>query len=356
MKAVLQPDYYKNFTCIGSACEDTCCAGWSISIDSKSKEKYKKNPSSKINLKAGIDGDSFKRVNNACHFLTEDKLCQIQLTLGEEYLTETCASYPREFKQVGNVIEIAATVSCPEAARLVLLNPLGIGFETEERQTPSAAKVIDSNDHFYDVRTLVIGVLQDRKYELSDRLIILALYFTGIDQYRGYENDFLVEDFSAVLADIKSDSEIQFKMIHGLYELLKDESKENERYKECYNSSAEFLIHSHKYQEARNLYYEPFMLEHDFIMENYLVNYAFRIGDFTGSIEQFHLMVVYYAMLKYLLIGLAGANQGLSEEMIVKAVQSFSKRYEHHPATQAITKYLKDKGFAELHDLISIIK
>ena len=28
------------FKCIGGECEDTCCAGWSVSIDKKTYKKY----------------------------------------------------------------------------------------------------------------------------------------------------------------------------------------------------------------------------------------------------------------------------------------------------------------------------
>ena len=38
------PDYYRQFTCIGGECPDTCCAGWEIVIDDKTLEKYKKYP------------------------------------------------------------------------------------------------------------------------------------------------------------------------------------------------------------------------------------------------------------------------------------------------------------------------
>ena len=33
----LYPDYYRDFHCIASACEDTCCAGWQIAIDEKAR-------------------------------------------------------------------------------------------------------------------------------------------------------------------------------------------------------------------------------------------------------------------------------------------------------------------------------
>lgn len=36
-----RPDYYKEFTCTAEQCEDTCCAGWQIVIDSVSMKKYR---------------------------------------------------------------------------------------------------------------------------------------------------------------------------------------------------------------------------------------------------------------------------------------------------------------------------
>ena len=35
------PDYFKQFKCIASECEDTCCAGWEIVIDDDTYDMYK---------------------------------------------------------------------------------------------------------------------------------------------------------------------------------------------------------------------------------------------------------------------------------------------------------------------------
>ena len=42
------PSYLKNFKCIGGACEDTCCAGWSIEVDEGTYKKYKKVKNSSL--------------------------------------------------------------------------------------------------------------------------------------------------------------------------------------------------------------------------------------------------------------------------------------------------------------------
>ena len=60
---------------------------------------------------------------NQCPLLTEDRLCRIQAELGEELLSHACATYPRIVNSIGGIEETALSLSCPEAARLVLLNP-----------------------------------------------------------------------------------------------------------------------------------------------------------------------------------------------------------------------------------------
>ena len=34
------PSYYKEFNCIASDCEDTCCSGWDVVIDQETYEGY----------------------------------------------------------------------------------------------------------------------------------------------------------------------------------------------------------------------------------------------------------------------------------------------------------------------------
>ena len=38
------PDYYRQFTCIGGECPDTCCAGWEIVIDDKPLKSIRNIP------------------------------------------------------------------------------------------------------------------------------------------------------------------------------------------------------------------------------------------------------------------------------------------------------------------------
>ena len=87
------PDYYDDFSCIGGACPDTCCAGWQIVIDENSLEQYKSVEGPFGNrLKNEIDWKEkvFLQYQGDCCFLNEDKLCDIYAEIGKDKLCKTC--------------------------------------------------------------------------------------------------------------------------------------------------------------------------------------------------------------------------------------------------------------------------
>ena len=94
------PEYFKDFKCIASKCEDTCCAGWGIVIDDATYDRYKNVQGefgdrlrSEIVHEAGEN--IFVLKGNNCPFLNEEKTCDIYINIGEENLCYTCQQYPR---------------------------------------------------------------------------------------------------------------------------------------------------------------------------------------------------------------------------------------------------------------------
>ena len=57
------PDYYKEFSCIAGDCEDTCCAGWQIVIDEKSKRRYAKAATGLNNIEKNLARELRRCVN-----------------------------------------------------------------------------------------------------------------------------------------------------------------------------------------------------------------------------------------------------------------------------------------------------
>jgi lysine-N-methylase len=117
------PYYYKEFGCIGGDCADTCCSGWKIAIDDDSMHTYLHTPGAfGRRLRMGIDRSAqcFHMKGRNCSFLAKDGLCDIYRELGREKLCETCRRYPRHMEDYGTLREITLSLSCPEAARIIL--------------------------------------------------------------------------------------------------------------------------------------------------------------------------------------------------------------------------------------------
>jgi lysine-N-methylase len=109
-------------------------------------------------------------------------------------------------------------------------------------------------------------------------------------------------------------------------------------------------------------HYAPFMTEHEYMLEHYLVSYVHRtlfpLGPQESNQElsahhtaksirdQCQLMLVNYAIIQTILIGQAGLHKSeFAAGHVIKVIQSFSKAFEHSltfpPRTLQI---LADKG------------
>ncbi|HSS99265.1 MAG TPA: flagellin lysine-N-methylase [Terriglobales bacterium] len=133
MLHTLRPQYAKSFRCIGPDCEDTCCQGWDVIIDQDAYERFQSlggfTPKFKEHLVVigNATVDEYARIqltsSCSCPFLSPERLCSIQVEHGEHYLPDICADYPRATQRIDGLRETALMLACPEAARLVLLNP-----------------------------------------------------------------------------------------------------------------------------------------------------------------------------------------------------------------------------------------
>ncbi len=134
---IMEPAVYKDFRCIGGACPDTCCAAWEVVVDDASAARYAgvSGPFGD-RLRAVMTEDNgdtvFRVVNGRCPFLNKENLCDIYIELGEETLCRTCTLYPRFFHSYGGITERGLSLSCPEAARLLLNEKTPLEFVTRE--------------------------------------------------------------------------------------------------------------------------------------------------------------------------------------------------------------------------------
>ena len=131
-----RPDYFNEFRCTADRCKDTCCAGWQITIDKESLEKYKKIKGDYIwKVMTNVDWEEkcFRQDNaKRCAFLTEDNLCDLYIKQGEDSMCKTCRDYPRHTEEFEGVREVTLSVSCPEVARILMERIAPVHFVVEE--------------------------------------------------------------------------------------------------------------------------------------------------------------------------------------------------------------------------------
>ncbi|MCG7407979.1 flagellin lysine-N-methylase [Paenibacillus sp. ACRRX] len=409
-KQVLMPLYMKSFACIGSDCEDTCCAGWGISIDKKTYKKYKnvKHPTLTNLLNKGIKRIKDERASDstyasfklnkqsyACPMLDENKLCRIQLNLGENMLCSTCTTYPRVINKVDNVMELSAKLSCPEVSRLALLNPNGIEFEELEyevnpdwgcRSRLNTLQPRFAEQLFWELRMFSIEIIQNRNLKISDRLIFLGIFINKVQQnidnnqlesilslVEEYRTKMNHPDYMRSLEQISVSTSFQVRSIIEMIQIRNQMGIINERYLKCLNEMLQGLgidseqgdvdlkrIETEYLNNYQNYYY-PFIEQHEYILENYVVNYIYEtlFPDMSSNkiFESYIQICILFSVLKIHMIGISGYHKGLTPEHVVFVIQNFSRVIEHNlQYVNRMTKLFEENGYNTLAHLATLVK
>lgn len=134
-----KPAFFDQFHCIGSACTDTCCAGWEIEVDETTAEGYlaeKGEFGDRLRREIGTEPGEyfFKLKNNRCPFLNKENLCDIFINLGEDRLCDICREHPRFYNWFGDYTEVGLGLCCEEAERLLFSDSKPLTFIEEVTQ------------------------------------------------------------------------------------------------------------------------------------------------------------------------------------------------------------------------------
>jgi len=396
--------HYLDFQCIGDACEDTCCAGWRVDIDRDTYHRYKNNqhPALKKLFKTAVqrkkDQTSTKQMfaelslnsQGECAFL-ENGLCKIQKNLGHALLSEICKNYPRKKNLFGSQHEYSLSLSCPEAARRILLDPEKMRFLegsriTEGDETPPAET--ESPERFIilnDIRAVIIFTLQHRALSLDTRLLLVGLFLESIDK-QAYPFDTrtiellpqLTDDFCLLLQhgdtieqelrQLPSEDALRLKIFA---EIMKTNPEgTNRRFSTCITEAAQgFLAQANtplasekmvsRIRHAAKGQLAPFLKNNSHILENYLVHTVFHsLFPFTNEplLQQYVKLVCHYLIVKTCLLGLTAFHGQMTEELTIRVIQSFSKLSEHNATYPArVLSILQDNGFTEFRRIFLLI-
>lgn len=339
-----QPEYVKNFQCDGKKCGARCCKNWQIFIDEKTYEKYSTVPDFTGKIK---DFQIILDEKNFCPFLTADNLCCLQKNFGEEFLSETCATYPRyTWNFGGNFYERSLMLTCPVVAETVLLASAPLKFEkicVSEKVHSNFGKIkILENfllpevlEIFLSIQQTAIKILQARALTLDERFLIFGLYCDKLTELidtdnlesvekvnPAYENlNFLEEQAAQFSAVLKFNAQNYFEIIQGFLKNFFDADK--------------FAAAALQLQPSENIFrlQKNFLQRFSTVFENYSVHeffynlYPFR---FDGTpIFNYGIFLTIFKMLE--LITFANSLEKISydEKDLISEIMLYVEKIDH---------------------------
>jgi lysine-N-methylase len=199
------PDFLREFACKCGDCRRTCCSNdWVISL---TKEEFQADRSKTLGaechalankyLRRTPSGTGDKeyahcliREDGFCALLTEDKLCAWQKLRGES-VGAVCNEFPKMHILFLEDEYVAPTVACEAVAELLLekTDPLRLVSERISHGRNHFSAKINQKD--IDRRPLLrlypelirwgLAILQDRRFPLDDRFVLLANAMCLID-------------------------------------------------------------------------------------------------------------------------------------------------------------------------------
>jgi len=425
----IRPAYAQAFRCIGSDCEDTCCQGWTVPVDLRTWEKYQAIPEGPLQVLVhasvtrnprGSDGveptaNVFAQIRmddaNQCPILSGDGLCRIQSAMGAGMLSDTCATYPRIKHSIGGREEQALALSCPEAARLVLLSPDLLSpdlLNSGDKNWVATNAVLCSTEDgdadagkdavgvalpadFWQIRSVVLSLVRNRVYPLWQRLFLLDLLCRRLDAIDGDEGQGSVADFlSGFVASVSTgqlrgnleglpfESSVQMDMVLRLAGMMLHKSNVRPRFVECVQNftagigngpGATLESLTRRYAQANERIFAPFLSRAPHILENFLINSILRCefpygkenlrdGGKPEMAREFAQLAAQFVLMRGLLIGVAGFHgAGFSAPHVVHTVQAASKHFEHHPEFLSMAHaLLKESGMDGARGLAVLLR
>ena len=163
-----KPSFFDQFKCIGSACTDTCCAGWEIEVDETTAEGYLTEKGAfgdRLRREIGSEPGEyfFKLQDNRCPFLNKENLCDIFINLGEDRLCDICREHPRFYNWFGDYTEVGLGLCCEEAERLLFSDSKPLTFVEEVTQDEELAE-----EMWHEVENETADVCQSVSEEQDD--------------------------------------------------------------------------------------------------------------------------------------------------------------------------------------------
>lgn len=409
---IIEPNYFKDFHCIGGECRNNCCHDWAILVNKKeyintknakkSKELQAICDSAFHRLKKsdnpGIYAEMRLKKDGTCQFLDDDGLCMLQKECGYNILSNTCKQFPRINFQYMATAEQYLSTGCEEVVRLLMNMPDGIeltsGGEIDHNKFNNQAFTIIDQErlssapfkYYWDIKTLVISIMKNRNYSVEDRLILLGIAFGHIDQLiTANDGDKIPPYIDGLIAactddrsmledlkDIEPKTElnaINFANIFAKITQAKSISEEfAEKIKSAYGIVYElsedgdqlsFTIDQKKVEKQLGFLFNM-LSGREYILENFMLNSMLYLNlPFTNTSLSFWDSYIFFCMSYSVMMFMIAGN--LTEKSynsdIIEAFVIFSRCLFHNPnLPKVIIDTIKENDFSSFGSMVSLIK
>ncbi len=381
----------ERFRCIGPECEESCCGGWQITMDEPALVALSGLNDARVQTVLTTHLRRFDtsskptqmgwlglKHDGSCPFLEPEGLCGIQARHGEDPMPLGCKVYPRVHHRIDGEVHSSLSLSCPEAARLVLCS-------TDESARPAPQTVLEETlaslpeaatvtEMFWSWQGFHEAILRSRQWPMADRLLLLGSLARSLDARRDGNAAAALREICRVLLD-------QGKMPGAASGTIAPEPLEfllsamntalgfaggNRRFRELTARVLRGMAYQNRHQaghqavvellprcqQLRDEVLEPVLTNHPQWMENYLCNELIRglypLGtatfDACGTAEHeqnedaFAGLSLQWAWIRLYWIGVAG-DAVFDLEAAALCVQSLSRAVFARSAEFAVLRH-----------------
>jgi len=170
----------------------TCCQEWTIGVDDRTLHRWRSTSIDNVLLNRFVEKDftGHHRVrlneDHRCPWLNEQGLCRIVLTHGDECLSVTCNTFPRQRHAFYDRLENSLLNGCPEVLNLLRseIDPLPENVACTDSLNNSCLDSLLDNDDYLTLSALraaryyICRLLGNSSMSLNENLLQGLLWIT----------------------------------------------------------------------------------------------------------------------------------------------------------------------------------
>ena len=299
-------EIYNKFKCTADKCKQTCCEGWDINIDEKTYSKWNEDKlESYLSNTLCKNNDEYiirKDIKESCPFLDEKGLCKIVKVHGDDYISETCRTFPRIINDK-DIKEYSLSCACPEVVELIYEMNKKLGFNKE-------SKLLELK-----LRNLAIEIIQNEKLPVDTKILIAYdMLLTALENNDNSDEIILellekyscksyIDDLYRAISEDEIDLYDSLDEINSLFLDIIANYKEVPSFKKKLEDIYDFAqgVSIDELYSNWNEYNDDFK-QNDLLIENIIVSEIYSNCS-CDSIEElvisFQLVILEYILIKY---------------------------------------------------------